>query len=107
MNEISPARIGFLVDTARDPEYPYTPDVLPISEMVADEVTAQGLLDRPVEFVVRAVEGLPTGMFRQAWLGSEYLVARRVLDDGSGSVIHGTVEGLVSGTAVAPPADRA
>ena len=30
MNEISPARIGFLVDTARDPEQPYTPDMLPI-----------------------------------------------------------------------------
>ncbi len=64
MNEISPARIGFLVDTARDPEHPYTPDMLPIFEMVAEEYTAQGLLDRPVEFVVRAVEGLPSGTFR-------------------------------------------
>ena len=59
MNEISPARIGFLVDTARDPEHPYTPDMLPIFEMVAEEYAAQGLLERPVEFVVRAVEGLP------------------------------------------------
>jgi hypothetical protein len=29
-------------------------------------------------------------------VGSEYLVARRVLDDGSDTVIHGTIEGLVS-----------
>ncbi len=64
MNEISPARIGFLVDTARDPEHPYTPDMLPIFEMVAEEYAAQGLLERPVEFVVRAVEGLPRGTFR-------------------------------------------
>jgi ABC-type branched-subunit amino acid transport system substrate-binding protein len=64
MNEISPARIGFLVDTARDPEQPYTPDMLPIFQMVADEYTERGLLDRPVEFVVRAVEGLPRGTFR-------------------------------------------
>jgi ABC-type branched-subunit amino acid transport system substrate-binding protein len=64
MNEISPARIGFLVDTARDPDHPYSPDMLPIFEMVAEEYTAQGLLDRPVEFVVRAVEGLPRGTFR-------------------------------------------
>jgi ABC-type branched-subunit amino acid transport system substrate-binding protein len=64
MSDISPARIGFLVDTARNPEQPYAPDMLPIFEMVAEEYTAQGLLDRPVEFVVRAVEGLPRGTFR-------------------------------------------
>jgi ABC-type branched-subunit amino acid transport system substrate-binding protein len=32
---------------------------------------------------------------RQGWVGSEYLVARRVLPDGSRSVLHGTIEGLV------------
>ena len=32
---------------------------------------------------------------RQGWVGSEYLVARRVLDDGSRTVLHGTIEGLV------------
>ena len=64
MSDISPARIGFLVDTARNPEQPYAPDMLPIFEMVAEEYTAQGLLDRPVELVVRAVLGLPRGSFR-------------------------------------------
>jgi branched-chain amino acid transport system substrate-binding protein len=64
MNTIAPARIGFLVDTARDPERPYSEEMLPIFQMVADDFTAQGLVDRPVEFVVRAVLGLPRGSFR-------------------------------------------
>jgi ABC-type branched-subunit amino acid transport system substrate-binding protein len=64
MNEIAPARIGFLVDTAYNPERPYSADMLPIFEMVADDYREQGLLDRPVEFVVRAVVGLPNGTFR-------------------------------------------
>jgi ABC-type branched-subunit amino acid transport system substrate-binding protein len=34
---------------------------------------------------------------RQGWVGSEYLVARRVLPDGSRTVMHGTIEGLVPG----------
>jgi branched-chain amino acid transport system substrate-binding protein len=32
---------------------------------------------------------------RQGWVGSEYLVARRILPDGSRSVLYGTIEGLV------------
>ena len=36
---------------------------------------------------------------RHGWVGSEFLVARRVLPDGSRSVLHGTIEGLVE-----PPA---
>jgi branched-chain amino acid transport system substrate-binding protein len=64
MNAIAPARIGFLVDTARDPENPYSEDMLPIFQMVADDFAAQGVLERPLEFVVRAVLGLPRGSFR-------------------------------------------
>jgi ABC-type branched-subunit amino acid transport system substrate-binding protein len=33
---------------------------------------------------------------RHGWVGSEFLVARRVLDDASRSVMHGTIEGLVT-----------
>jgi branched-chain amino acid transport system substrate-binding protein len=33
---------------------------------------------------------------RHGWMGSEFLVARRVLPDGSRSVLHGTIEGLVA-----------
>jgi hypothetical protein len=36
---------------------------------------------------------------RHGWVGSEFLVARRVLPDGSRSVLHGTINGLVE-----PPA---
>jgi branched-chain amino acid transport system substrate-binding protein len=32
---------------------------------------------------------------RRGWMGSEFLVARRVLPDASGTVMHGTIEGLV------------
>jgi hypothetical protein len=32
---------------------------------------------------------------RQAWVGAEYLVARRVLPDASGTVFHGTITGTV------------
>jgi len=31
----------------------------------------------------------------QGWVGAEYLVARRILEDGSRSVMHATIEGLV------------
>ena len=31
---------------------------------------------------------------RHGWVGSEFLVARRVLPDASGIVLHGTIEGL-------------
>jgi ABC-type branched-subunit amino acid transport system substrate-binding protein len=64
MDAVAAARIGFLVDTARDPDNPYSEDMLPIFEMVAEDFIARGLLDRPVEFVVRAVLGLPRGSFR-------------------------------------------
>jgi hypothetical protein len=36
---------------------------------------------------------------RHGWMGSEFLVARRVLPDGSRSVLHATIEGLIE-----PPA---
>jgi hypothetical protein len=32
---------------------------------------------------------------RQGWVGSEYLVARRILPDGSRSVLHATIEGPI------------
>jgi ABC-type branched-subunit amino acid transport system substrate-binding protein len=64
MNGISPARIGFLVDTFRDPQNPYFEDLFPIFEMVAEDFAAVGQLDRPVEFVARAAQGLPNGSFR-------------------------------------------
>ena len=32
---------------------------------------------------------------RSGWVGSEFLVARRVLPDGGRSVLHATIEGLL------------
>jgi branched-chain amino acid transport system substrate-binding protein len=32
-------------------------------------------------------------VIRQGWVGAEYLVARRVLPDASGTVFHGSIEG--------------
>jgi len=39
--------------------------------------------------------GVKEALERKGWVGSEYLVARRVLPDGSRRVLHGTIEGLV------------
>ena len=37
---------------------------------------------------------------RNGWVGSEFLVARRVLPDGSRSVLHGTIDGLLEAPAL-------
>jgi branched-chain amino acid transport system substrate-binding protein len=63
VTEVSPARIGLLIDYL-DNEGGYDQNVLPSLQLVADEFVEQGLLERPVEFVVRAVQGLPNGTFR-------------------------------------------
>ena len=60
---MSPARIGVLIDYL-DPKGGYDENILRSLELVADEFKEQGLLERPVEFVVRAVQGLPNGTFR-------------------------------------------
>jgi branched-chain amino acid transport system substrate-binding protein len=52
--------------------------------------------------MIPAASGAPGTMLRfgryirQGWLGSEYLVARRILPDGSDHVLHGTITGLVT-----------
>ena len=37
---------------------------------------------------------------RNGWVGSEFLVARRVLPDGSRSVLHATIDGLLEAPAL-------
>src|SRR5688500_12349348 len=59
----SPARIGVLIDYL-DPKGGYDENVMRSLELVADEFLQQQLLERPIEFVVRAVQGLPNGTFR-------------------------------------------
>jgi ABC-type branched-subunit amino acid transport system substrate-binding protein len=61
--DVAPARIGLLIDYLKE-DGGYDENVVPTLQLVADEFVAQGLLERPVEFVVRAVQGLPNGSFR-------------------------------------------
>ena len=63
MSDVTPARIGLLFDYIDD-EGGFDENVLPSLQLVADDYLAQGVLERPVEFVVRAVQGLPNGSFR-------------------------------------------
>ncbi|OCB45459.1 hypothetical protein A5721_17185 [Mycobacterium vulneris] len=60
---LTPARIGLLIDYL-DEDRGYDENVLPALQLVADEYLERGILERPVEFVIRAVQGLPKGSFR-------------------------------------------
>jgi hypothetical protein len=62
-SKLEPARIGLLIDYL-DADGSFDENILPSLQLVADEYVEQGLLERPVEFVVRAVQGLPNGSFR-------------------------------------------
>jgi branched-chain amino acid transport system substrate-binding protein len=63
IGDVTPTRIGLLIDYLDD-DGRYDENILPSLQLVADEYAEQGLLERPVEFVVRAVQGLPNGSFR-------------------------------------------
>jgi ABC-type branched-subunit amino acid transport system substrate-binding protein len=61
--EVTPARIGLLIDYL-DADDGFDENIIPALQLVADDYLARGILERPVEFVVRAVQGLPNGSFR-------------------------------------------
>lgn len=63
MTEVTPVRIGLLIDYL-DENNGYDENVLPTLQLVADDFTRRAVLQRPVEFVIRAVQGLPNGSFR-------------------------------------------
>jgi branched-chain amino acid transport system substrate-binding protein len=63
VSEITPAKIGILVDYISD-RGTFDEHILPTLQLVVDDFLERGLLERPVEFVVRAVQGLPNGSFR-------------------------------------------
>ncbi len=63
MSDVSPAKIGVLIDYL-DPKGGYDENIMKSLELVADEFVAQKLVERPIEFVIRAVQGLPNGTFR-------------------------------------------
>jgi ABC-type branched-subunit amino acid transport system substrate-binding protein len=78
MSNVSPAKIGVLIDYL-DPKGGYDENVLKSLELVADEFVEQKLVERPVEFVVRAVQGLPNGTFRDVRDAFHELVEQGVL----------------------------
>jgi branched-chain amino acid transport system substrate-binding protein len=63
MTDVAPARIGLLIDYL-DAHGGFDENIRPSLQLVADEYVANGILERPVEFVTRAVQGLPNGSFR-------------------------------------------
>lgn len=63
MSDVEPVRIGLLFDYIGE-RGGYDENLMPSFELLVDEFREQGLLDRPVEFVVRLVQGLPKGRFR-------------------------------------------
>ena len=76
--------------------------------MVKAIATARPLTGKGVKEALERIKMMPAasgapgtmvrfGKFiRHGWMGSEFLVARRVLDDGSATVMHGTITGLVT-----------
>ncbi len=75
--------------------------------MLTAVATARPLTGKGVKAALERIKMMPAatgapgtrlrfGKFiRHGWVGSEFLVARRVLDDASGIVMHGTINGLV------------
>lgn len=61
--QVTPARVGVLIDYL-DPQGGYDPNIMRTLELVAEEFLEQGKIERPIEYVVRAVQGLPNGTFR-------------------------------------------
>ncbi|MDG4667910.1 ABC transporter substrate-binding protein [Mycobacterium sp. 236(2023)] len=78
MADVTPARIGLLIDYL-DADGGYDENILPSLQLVADQFVDNGILERPVEFVVRAVQGLPNGSFRAVRDAFDELVAEDAL----------------------------
>jgi branched-chain amino acid transport system substrate-binding protein len=92
----------------RRPAYYFTVYSYDIARVMLTAIsTARPLTGKGVRDALERIKMMPAasgapgtrirfGKFiRQGWMGSEYLVARRVLPDASRIVIHGTIEGLV------------
>jgi branched-chain amino acid transport system substrate-binding protein len=78
MSTVEPARIGLLFDYLED-DGGFDENILPTLQLVADEYRERGILERPVEFVVRAVQGLPNGSVRAVRDAFAELVAEDAL----------------------------
>src|SRR4029450_2015319 len=63
MSDVAPVKVGFLADYVEGEER-IDPVVLQALQLTFDEFYESGVLERPVELVLRAVQGLPNGSFR-------------------------------------------
>ena len=63
MAEIAPVKVGVLVDYVEGSEH-VDPVVDRVFRLTFDEYLASGVLERPIELVLRAAQGLPNGSFR-------------------------------------------
>src|SRR3954451_9939796 len=70
MRAMDPIKIGWLGSALDGPDGGYDR----IHRLAFDEAAEQGLLDRPVEFVLHAENGLPNGSAKNATDGFRYLV---------------------------------
>jgi ABC-type branched-subunit amino acid transport system substrate-binding protein len=68
MSLVTPIKVGYLIDymseTKEGGKTGFNPDYVDALKLVAEEFLAAGKLDRPVEIVVRHVNGLPRGSFK-------------------------------------------
>jgi len=69
MSDIAPVRVGLLFDYIEEGR-DYDENIIPTFQYVIDDFRERGEFDRPVELVIREVQGLPNGSFRavrDAW----------------------------------------
>jgi Periplasmic binding protein len=79
MSETSTTRVGVLYDwTPRPPldEYPMYDDYLDSLRLTFDDALSRGLLDRPVELVIKECQGLPRGSVQGVIRAYQELVAQ-------------------------------
>ena len=74
MAEIAPVKVGVLVDYVEGSEH-VDPVVDRVFRLTFDEYLAAGVLERPIELVLRAAQGLPNGSFRAVRHAFHELVA--------------------------------
>ena len=63
MSDVAPVKVGLLVDYVDSGES-IDPLVERVFRLTFDEYLEAGVLERPIELVLRAAQGLPNGSFR-------------------------------------------
>jgi ABC-type branched-subunit amino acid transport system substrate-binding protein len=78
LSDIEPIKVGLLVDYLED-DGEIQPGLVTAMELIAEQYLERGILDRPVEYVVRSSQGLPKGSFRGVRVAFDELVDEGVL----------------------------